>query len=87
MHVHASQFARRFRFARERAGLSQAEIARSLMLSPSTVWRWQDGRSVPRPAERGRLADLLGVNRDWLMSGRGAPPPDETLEESGSAAA
>jgi transcriptional regulator with XRE-family HTH domain len=44
------------RWARERAGLSQADLARAVNTTQSAVSRWEMGRDEPR---RSRLAELL----------------------------
>jgi len=68
--AHSRQLARRlrqrppnlvFREARERAGLSQAEMARRLGVALNTVWNWEAHSAQARDAEtRRRVADLLG---------------------------
>lgn len=48
---------------REAAGLSQADIARSVDADPSTIARWENGTRVPRGAAAiayGRLLLRLG---------------------------
>lgn len=48
--------ARRIRLA---AGLSQAEVARSVAADPSTIGRWESGSRVPRGAAAIAYARLL----------------------------
>ncbi|MBX9425569.1 helix-turn-helix transcriptional regulator [Streptomyces lateritius] len=54
---------RRRRFAELRAarGYSQEEFAEALAVAASTVVRWEGGRATPRPHQRPRIAELLGV--------------------------
>ena len=50
----------RIRHARERAGLTQEQIATAVGVSPRTVGRWERGENVHRN-RLGKLQDLLGV--------------------------
>ena len=65
--------------ARERAGLTQAELARRLGVRLATLTGWEDDRAEPRANQLQTLAGLLGVSMKWLMSGvgEGVPPPPE----------
>jgi transcriptional regulator with XRE-family HTH domain len=47
------------RLLRERAGLSQAEVADVLDVSRPAVTRWESGQREPRSAVRGAYAELL----------------------------
>ena len=58
------------RLVRQRAGLTQAEIAALLGVDVSAVSRWENGRRVPRPGTLRRYAELL----DRLI--------DESIEKS-----
>ncbi|MEU3410176.1 helix-turn-helix domain-containing protein [Streptomyces sp. NPDC006658] len=52
-------------------GYSQEEFAALLGVATSTVVRWESGRSAPRPYQRPRMAELLGMSRadlDELLS-------------------
>ena len=62
----------RARSIRERARLSQADVARALGVDQPTVARWEAGR-VPRREHAARYADLL-----WRLDQmtRGQPCPD-----------
>lgn len=52
---------RALREARERANLSQEELAHELNVSAKTVGQWERGRAVPRPRHRRLLEDTLGM--------------------------
>jgi transcriptional regulator with XRE-family HTH domain len=64
----------RLRAARERAGLSQEELAQAIPrrdgrpggIATSTAWRWENGLSTPYPYQRPSLAKALGVSLDEL---------------------
>lgn len=42
--------------ARERAGLTQAQLAARLGVAAVTVFRWESGRSRPQPGHMARLS-------------------------------
>lgn len=44
---------------RERSGLSQSDLARTLGVAPTTVSRWEAGARTPRPVVALRLLRLL----------------------------
>lgn len=47
------------RLLRQRAHVSQAELAEVLGVRPSAISRWESGVRDPNPAVRGRYAQLL----------------------------
>lgn len=56
-----------FATARERAGLSQRDVARQLDVDQSTVCSWEVGRQYPRASMLVKLADLYCCSIDELM--------------------
>lgn len=48
-----------FRLARQRAGLTQAEIAELLGVDQAAVSRWESGKRIPRGKTLDRYAELL----------------------------
>ena len=66
--------------AREAAGLTQAELARTLGVRKDTVLAWEEDRSEPRANKLSRMAGVLNVSIMWLLTGEGdgmtAPPSD-----------
>jgi transcriptional regulator with XRE-family HTH domain len=79
----AMRLARRIRKARRRAGLSQHQLAVLLGVGRSSVANWEGEGSIAPPCERLlALASVLGVNFEWLATGRGEHlylvDPDET---------
>lgn len=62
--------------------MSQAELARRMYLTQSSVAEWESGRKSPSVKHLIRLAMLLGVSFEWLSTGRGemhaAPAMQET---------
>lgn len=72
-------FGARLRAAREAAGYSRGELARRLHAAGTpaevvTVYRWERGQRAPRRRHVEALADVLGVEPDWLLTGTGEPP-------------
>lgn len=57
---------------RERAGLTQTELALKVGLSQSAVAKWETAGYTPRAATLIRVADVLGVSLDQLY---GREPP------------
>ena len=57
----------RVREARTKAGLTQAQVARALGVSPHAVWAWEDGRMKPNHDHLVELASRCGVSTDWLL--------------------
>lgn len=55
------------RSARLRANLSQAELAKILSKSQTTVAAWETGRSQPDASTIVRLCDTLNVSSDYLL--------------------
>lgn len=63
--------AKRLRYARERAGLSQSELARRVKIRPQAI-QFIEGGHVRRPRSTVEIARVLGVNAEWLLLGEGA---------------
>jgi transcriptional regulator with XRE-family HTH domain len=79
-------FGERIRARRVQLGLSQLALATRLETSPMQVSRWERQATSPVLESVAALADALDCTLDWLVAGRGEPPPPpaETLEESGT---
>ena len=52
-----------------RARLKQVDIARTLGVSSQRVGQWFQGRNFPGGDVEHALAEMLGVNRSWLLEG------------------
>jgi transcriptional regulator with XRE-family HTH domain len=70
-----SSFGERFRASYLRVGLSKADIARRLGVTPQSVQKYEAG-GKPDTANLEKLARLLDVSADWLLTGR-APINDD----------
>jgi transcriptional regulator with XRE-family HTH domain len=60
------RLADRFRLARERAGLSQGQVAKLMDMHRPTVTEIEAGRRHLKAHELTRFADLFGVSVSWL---------------------
>ncbi|MFY9211637.1 MAG: helix-turn-helix domain-containing protein [Aestuariivita sp.] len=68
--------------ARDAAGLSQGQLARTLGVRKDTVQAWEEDRSEPRANKLSSMAGVLNVSIMWLLTGQGEgmnEPPSETL--------
>lgn len=64
----------RIRAAREKAGLTQTDVAKALRISPSAVNQWEQGST--KNMKLGHffaLASLLEKDPRWLATGKGHP--------------
>lgn len=57
----------RIRELRERAGMAQAELARRLSVTRSSVNAWESGLSAPTAVYLVELAQLFHVSADYLL--------------------
>jgi len=55
---------------RTKNGLTQADVANKLGVTPAAVSKWENGSSKPRVEVLFQLAQLLGVKTEELMSGQ-----------------
>jgi transcriptional regulator with XRE-family HTH domain len=65
----AEELRQRLALARKKAGLSQPALARQLGLTAGAVGRWEAGFATPELKRLQRIAELLHVSADWLLSG------------------
>ncbi len=65
-------------FLREKKGLTQAEVANALGVTPAAVSKWETGASKPRVEILFELAKILEARPEELMAGRYIP--EETLD-------
>ena len=69
----------RIRAAREKAGLSQTDVAKALRISPSAVNQWEHGFSKNIKLQHFfALARLLGQDPQWLATGKAHSRARET---------
>lgn len=77
----------RIALARQRQGLTEAQLARRLGLRTQTVANWEADRAEPRANKLQMLAGFLNVSMVWLMTGEGpgGPAPERGPEGAGGA--
>jgi transcriptional regulator with XRE-family HTH domain len=68
--THVNTFAERLKSARLAVGLSQTELARLAKISTGAIGNYEAG-TRDNPRELFALSAALGVNPEWLQSGRG----------------
>ena len=75
----------RIAFLRRSRGLSQAQLANCLQVSPSTVGMYEQGRREPSAQTLAAMGKLFGVSVDYLITGeseqRELPELEEALSE------
>jgi len=59
----------RIKSRRMELGLSQDALAKACNVGQSTVANWERGGHIPRPAKISKIAQALGINDIWLISG------------------
>jgi transcriptional regulator with XRE-family HTH domain len=62
-------FAQRVRKMMSARRLSQSELARLVGYTPTGVWNWLQGNTLPRAETLAALAEILDVTEDWLRDG------------------
>ena len=80
----ATTFGDRVAGAREKAGMSQSQLAKRLGIKLKTLKAWEDDQSEPRANKLSMMAGLLNVSLLWLLSGEGdgpEAPSDGELEQ------
>lgn len=78
-------FGTRIALLRIHRGMSQAELAKRLCISPSAVGMYEQGRRAPSLDMVVRLAQELGVTTDYLLMGNqtetvSGEPPIQTAQ-------
>ncbi len=66
-----STLAERLRFARQRAGLSQDQVAQQLSVTRSSISQWENGKTSPVSSRLLDLALMYNVNISWLANDQG----------------
>lgn len=71
---------------RRNLGMSQAQLAACLQVSPSAVGMYEQGRREPAAQTLAAMARLFGVTVDFLITGENPSVPEQTLESRIAAA-
>ncbi len=79
----SATFGDRLAAARDKTGMSQAELAKRLGVKKSTMSAWEQDLSEPRANRLSMMAGLLNVSITWLLMGEGegidAPNEDVSI--------
>jgi transcriptional regulator with XRE-family HTH domain len=76
-HEHATAIGQRIKQARIAAGIAvQAQFARDVGVSYTTLWRYEEGKLTPSADSLQRIAGIAGVSIDWLVTGEGRGPAE-----------
>jgi hypothetical protein len=80
----ASDFAKRVTACMAEKGMSQSALAHAIGIRPTSVWSMLHPKvgANQKPRNLAKIASVLGVDADWLLTGKGeprtvaaAPPP------------
>lgn len=71
----------RLRTQREACGLTTAELARMLDLDEEIIIQWESGEYEPTISMLIPLANILGCDPMWLLTGEVTPPEQPKSEE------
>ena len=74
-------FPQRLRTMMVTNGLSQSDIARQVGYTPTAIWNWLQGNTLPRPETLTALANLLDVTEDWLRDGDVLVTDGDTVDD------
>lgn len=65
------EFGRMLKRLREDRGISRREFATLCDSSPKTIFKYEQGKMIPRVDSLARIAEVLGVTLDYLVKGGG----------------
>ena len=71
---------RRLTAARRALGMTQAQLAQALAISPGAIGNYEQGKRTPDPAAMARFCLLFGVTMDFLYRGVLAGLPGTLLD-------
>jgi len=76
----AAEFGTRLRKARDRRGMTQAQLAEAIDAYPSQISNYENGEKVPEGETMVALSDALDVSLDELARGVPRDGPDEVRD-------
>lgn len=74
-------FGKKLRLLRKKAGITQANLAKKLGISPSTVGMYEQGRREPDSAMLVKIADTFDVSVDYLIDFKKSKRKFENADE------
>jgi transcriptional regulator with XRE-family HTH domain len=72
-------FGKRLRYARNLAGLTQAQVAAEFEIDRVNVTQWEGDTTSPEIERLPALAAVLQTTVDWLLEGKGTPPGNDRI--------
>lgn len=72
---------KRIRYARNLAGLTQAQVAAEFGIDRVNVTQWEGDTTNPEIERLPALADLLRTTVDWLLEAKGSSPGSEIIHQ------
>jgi repressor LexA len=72
----------RLRLAREERELDQGSLAKKIDVAIRTLQRWEKGEQVPDSNYLLRLARVIGVRAEWLLTGEGEMFPSQPSQSN-----
>lgn len=76
-----SMFPETLRKLRKSKKLNQAELAKELYISPSSISQYETGRTMPNRENLNRIADYFHVSPDYLMGTSKIPEIEDMLNQ------
>jgi len=74
-----TEFGERLKQLREVRSLKTAELARRIHASPAAIWHWEHRGTVPRSGTLNVIAQVLGVSRSFLETGKTVDGESESV--------
>jgi transcriptional regulator with XRE-family HTH domain len=66
----STEFGQRLKQLREARSLNVAEFAKRIQASPAAIWHWEHRGTLPRIGALNAIAEVLGVPRSYLETGK-----------------
>jgi transcriptional regulator with XRE-family HTH domain len=66
----STEFGQRLKQLREARSLNVAEFAKRIQASPAAIWHWEHRGTLPRIGALNAIAEVLGVPRSFLETGK-----------------
>lgn len=66
----STEFGQRLKQLREARSLNVAELAKRIQASPAAIWHWEHRGTLPRIGALNAIAEVLGVPRSYLETGK-----------------
>lgn len=59
------------------SGMTAADLARTIGVTPGAVWLWEQGINTPKAGTLAKLSKIFGCSMEDLLGGE--PEPSETI--------